>query len=59
VGANLTASETLWPGARVVAPEKPLTLNPEPAAVTCEMVTEPVPVLVTVNGIEAVVPIIV
>ena len=55
----MTASETLWPGARVVAPEKPLTLNPEPAAVTCEMVTEPVPVLVTVNGIEAVVPIIV
>ena len=56
VGANLTASERLWPGARVAAPEKPLTLNPGPAAVTCEMLTEPVPLLVTVNGNELVVP---
>lgn len=56
VGANLTASERLWPEARVATPEKPLTLNPGPAAVTCEMLTDPVPLLVTVNGNEPVVP---
>ena len=56
VGAKLTASEMLWPGASVVAPDKPLTLNPGPVAVTCEMVTEPVPLFVAINGNEPAVP---
>jgi hypothetical protein len=34
VGAKLAVSERLWPAARVAAPEKPLTLNPEPVIVT-------------------------
>lgn len=34
VGANLAVSERLWPAARVAAPEKPLTLNPDPVNVT-------------------------
>ena len=56
VGANLITSERLWPEARVIAPEKPPMLNPGPVAVTCEMVTEPVPLLVATNGNEPVVP---
>lgn len=33
-GAKRVASEKLWPGVRVTAPEKPRTLNPAPVEVT-------------------------
>jgi hypothetical protein len=43
-GANVTERGRLWPAARVTAPEKPLTVKPEPVQVTWEMLTLPVPV---------------
>ena len=46
-GAKLTVSVTLWPAARVTAPEKPLTVNPAPVMAACEMVTPPVPLFVS------------
>jgi len=46
-GAKLTLSAKLWPAARVMAPVKPLTPYPAPVAVTCEMLTLPVPVFVS------------
>ena len=46
VGAKLTVSFTLDPGATVVDPENPLRLKPEPLMVACETVTAPVPVFV-------------
>jgi len=52
VGAKLAFRERLCPAASVAAPEKPLTLNPMAVIVTCEILTEPVPLLVSVNGSE-------
>ena len=46
-GAKLTLSERLWPAARVTAPVKPLTVNPDPVMVTCERLTLAVPVFVS------------
>ena len=55
-GAKPAASERLCPGASVTAPEKPLTLKPDPVAATWEMVTEPVPVFVIANGSDPAAP---
>ncbi len=55
-GAKLTMSAKLWPAARVMAPVKPLTPNPPPVVVTCEMLTLPVPVFVSETDWEAEVP---
>jgi hypothetical protein len=46
-GVKLTVSAKLWPAARVMAPEKPLTANPAPVMAACETLTLPVPVFVT------------
>ena len=46
-GAKLTISARLWPAARVMAPVKPLTPNPAPVMVACEMLTLPAPVFVS------------
>ena len=55
-GAKLAVSGRLWPAARVTPPEKPDTLNPVPAAATCEMLTLPVPVFVSVMGCDVELP---
>jgi hypothetical protein len=55
-GAKLALSAILWPAARVTAPEMPVTLNPVPVADTCEMLTLPVPVLVSVIACDAELP---
>lgn len=47
LGAKLTVRTKLWPAARVMAPVKPLTLNPAPMIAACETFTLPVPVLVS------------
>jgi len=47
-GANVTLNVALVPAARVSGVVTPLTLNPVPFAATCETVTAPVPVLVSV-----------
>src|SRR5258708_33501010 len=52
IGAKLAFRERLCPVASVAAPEKPLPLNPTAVIVTCEILTEPVPLLVSVNGSE-------
>ena len=49
-GEKLTDSDNFCPGASATAPEKPLMPKPVPDALTCETVTEPVPVLVRVSG---------
>src|SRR5258708_14632616 len=46
-GAKLAVSGKLWPAASVTPAEKPVTLNPAPAAATCDMLTLPVPVFVS------------
>ena len=55
-GVNEIARESACPGARTVAPEKPLTLNPAPLLVTDETVTLPVPVFVKLTAFEALAP---
>src|SRR5215471_12708555 len=55
-GVNATTSESAWPGVRVTAPEKPLTLNPAPVQATDEMVTLPVPVFVTLIARDELLP---
>jgi len=55
-GAKLAVSVRLWPVARVVAPEKPLTVNPAPLRATCETRTLPVPVFVSTIVCEAELP---
>ncbi len=49
-GAKLTASEILWPAARVMAPLKPLKLNPAPVMAACERLTLAVPVFVSTRA---------
>ena len=49
VGANTTLNDVLAPAARVRGSVKPLTLNPVPVAVACEIVTLEPPLLVTVS----------
>jgi hypothetical protein len=49
VGANTTLNDLLAPAARVRGNVRPLTLNPAPVAVACEMVTLDPPLLVTVS----------
>jgi hypothetical protein len=56
IGAKLTLSERLWPAASVTPLEKPLTLNPLPVELTCETVTEPVPLLERLMACAAAVP---
>ena len=46
-GVKLTERERLWPAARVTAPGKPLKEYPAPVMVICEMLTLPVPLLLT------------
>src|SRR5260370_26613848 len=53
VGAKLAVSGKLWPAESVSPAEKPVTLNPAPAAATCEMLTLPVPVFVSVKACDA------
>ena len=55
-GVKVTEREMFLPGASVTAPGKPLVPKPVPDALTCETVTEPVPVFVKVSGNDAVVP---
>jgi len=55
-GAKLAVSGRLCPAASVTPPEKPATLNPAPVAATCEMVTLPVPVFVSVNACDTELP---
>lgn len=55
-GVNVTLIEVFCPGASVTGPEKPPIPKPVPEALTCDTVTEPVPVLVSVNGNALVVP---
>jgi hypothetical protein len=55
-GEKLTESGRLCPEARVAPPEKPVTANPAPAAATCEMLTLPVPVFVTVTACDVELP---
>jgi hypothetical protein len=49
VGANCTVTVMLWPTARLVAGLPPVTLNPAPVTVACEMFTAAVPAFVTVT----------
>ena len=49
VGANTTLKDLLAPAAKVRGKVSPLTLNPAPVAVTCEMVTLEPPLFVTVS----------
>ena len=49
VGANTTLNDLLAPAARVRGKVNPLTLNPAPVAVACEIVTLEPPLLVTVS----------
>ena len=49
VGANTTLNDLLAPAARVRGNVNPLTLNPAPLAVACEIVTLEPPLLVTVS----------
>lgn len=55
-GAKFAVSERLWPAARVTPLEKPVTLNPAPVAATCETLTLPVPVFVSVKACDAELP---
>jgi hypothetical protein len=55
-GAKLTASETLWPAARVMAPLKPLKLNPAPVMAACERLTLAVPVFVSTRACDPELP---
>jgi hypothetical protein len=55
-GPKLAVSGRLCPAASVTPPEKPATLNPAPVAATCEMVTLPVPVFVSVNACDTELP---
>src|SRR5258708_12005295 len=48
-GAKVGVSGKRWPAASVTPAEKPVTLNPAPAAATCEMLTLPVPAFVSVK----------
>ena len=48
-GANTTLKVLLWPAVRVTGKLRPLTLNPAPVAVDCEMVTLVPPELVSVS----------
>lgn len=57
VGAKPAVSARLCPAARVTAPKNPVTLNPVPVAVTCEMLTLPVPVFFSVTLCTALVPV--
>ena len=52
-GENFAVSGRLWPAERVTAPGNPVTLNPVPAAATCEILTLPVPVFVSENACDA------
>jgi len=56
VGAKLAVSGKLWPAASATPAEKPVTLNPAPAAATCDMLTLPVPVFVSVKACDAELP---
>ena len=49
VGANTTLNDLLAPAARVKGNVRPVTLNPFPVAVACEIVTLDPPLLVTVS----------
>jgi len=55
-GENFAVSGRLWPAESVTAPGNPVTLNPVPAAATCEMLTLPVPVFVIANACDAELP---
>src|SRR5258708_21390050 len=55
-GAKLAVRGKAWPAGSVTPVEKPVTLNPTPAAATWEMLTLPVPVLVNVMACDAELP---
>jgi hypothetical protein len=55
-GAKLAVRGRLWPAARVTPPEKPVTLNPPPMEVTCEILTLPVPVFLSVKACDTELP---
>ncbi len=47
-GANVTFSKADWPGIKTVPADTPEALKPAPAIMTLEIVTAPVPELVSV-----------
>ena len=51
VGVNFTVNVTLWLGLRVAGSDRPVTENPEPVMVACEIVTDELPVFVRVSGL--------
>src|SRR5208283_4046864 len=55
-GANVTLNVALVPAAMLRGVVTPLTLNPDPFAITCETFTVPVPVLVRVACIVLLLP---
>ena len=55
-GENFAVSGRLWPAERVTAPGNPVTLNPVPAAATCEILMLPVPVFVRAKACDAELP---
>ena len=55
-GEKFAVNGRLWPAERVTAPGNPVTLNPVPAAATCEILTLPVPVFVSENAFDAGLP---
>ena len=57
-GAKVTLKLALLPAASVRGALMPLMLNPLPLIATCEMVTLAVPVLVTVSGSDALLPVV-
>jgi hypothetical protein len=50
VGENVTLKLTLWPAPKVIGKLKPLALNPEPVALTAEIVTLAPPELVRISA---------
>ena len=55
-GANLTVNVTLWLPVSVAGRVKPVTENPDPVTLACEMVTVAPPVFVTVSDLLPVLP---
>ena len=50
VGAKSTLKLVVWPGDSVRGSTKPLTENPDPVMLACEIVALPVPVLLTATA---------
>jgi hypothetical protein len=55
VGVNFTMNDALWPTVRVSGRAGPVSVNPEPAMLACEMITLAL-LAVNVSGIELLLP---